>query len=563
MKKKKKLIVTAIVSIVLVISIISGISFINSIPAPKTETELLKIEKICKKFEISNKLYVIDCGTFKSIEERHLAVSLQGIVSKTKPQIYIITNDADREYLKAIEESGTKLIYQDKNGENWTIKTLLPLFIDYIGDKGYSLYKESENGEGLNIATNLATLNGWLPVHKNLEKLVTDAGLTLKEDLTDEEYSSKLQENFFDENKEHFNYNAVISLKYECTGLRDLAIQQGFYIFYIDDDENTTNLRCKILDYAGKNTAVLGWGKYEVAYVNEASERGCYVLPSDHSHNNSVLASVVADAPKQSNKTVKTYTDTTKHYCALVFSDGDNIQWIQNGYAEYYKKLSLKKQFPITWSFSPTLYEFSPITADNVYNAATEKDYFIAGVSGAGYIHPSQYPADALESFTDKTAANMLVNNMEYVSILDSTPENFIKEKALCNSLEFYGRYDNIKGGVLSLDPERYQGGKGKVYFVNDKPFVSNRLSLWHPDGEGAEVTKEWLKEQAEIVNNYSADINTINGYTVINVHPWTIDIDDLSYFVSQLDENVQLVTVDELLTMIENNVPHEDKSPK
>ena len=73
-----------------------------------------------------------------------------------------------------------------------------------------------------------------------------------------------------------------------------------------------------------------------------------------------------------------------------------------------------------------------------------------------------------------------------------------------------------------------------------------------------SEVTHEWLDAQAETVNSYPADINSINGYSVINIHPWTISIDSLSYFVSKLDEDVVLVTVDELMDMIKTNVPHE-----
>lgn len=115
---------------------------------------------------------------------------------------------------------------------------------------------------------------------------------------------------------------------------------------------------------------------------------------------------------------------------------------------------------------------------------------------------------------------------------------------------------------MLSLDPTRYAGGEGKIWFVNDKPFISYRLSLWHPDGENAVVTHEWLDEQAAVVNSYPADIHSINGYSVINIHPWSVSIDDLAYFVSQLDDDVVLVTVDELMLMINQNVPHTDATP-
>ncbi len=558
-----KKIIFPVVAVVLIVAVLIGVASISRIPESKPAANVASLGDFIEEIKIENRLYVIDSGTFKSIEERHLAVSLQGIVAKKTPFIFIITNDMDRKYLEKISKSGIELIYNDKKGEPWTIATLLAEFKDFIGDNGYTLYRESEKSEGLNIATNLASVYGWLPVHKSLENLAKDIGLELKEDLSEKEYNVVLQEEYFEKYKSQFKEKAVVSLKYEATGLRDLAIQQGFYMFYIDDDEDTDELRGKIIDYAGDNVPVLGWAKYEVDYVAQASENGNMVIPSDHSHNNSFLASFKYENLKQKHQETKEHNDNTKHYCALVFSDGDNVQWIQNGYSEYFQKLALKKQFPITWSFSPFMQEFSPLTANMVYSSATEKDYFIAGVSGAGYMHPTEYPLDALADFTDLTSSMMAKSDLSYVSILDSTPGSFIDDKVMEHRLEYYARYDNIKGGVLSLDPERYEGGKGKVYFANEKPFVSNRLSLWHPDGEGATVTKEWLKEQADIVNSYPAELETINGYSVINIHPWTISIENLAYFVSQLDEDVELVTLDELLTMVENNIPHKTATPE
>mgnify|MGYP002520193158 CR=1 FL=1 len=93
----------------------------------------------------------------------------------------------------------------------------------------------------------------------------------------------------------------------------------------------------------------------------------------------------------------------------------------------------------------------------------------------------------------------------------------------------------------------------GNFYIENEK----------YNTTENVEAFEEWLKEQADIINSYPADMETINGYSVINVHPWSISIENLSYFVSQLDEDVQLVTLDELLTLVENNVPHETATPE
>ena len=89
------------------------------------------------------------------------------------------------------------------------------------------------------------------------------------------------------------------------------------------------------------------------------------------------------------------------------------------------------------------------------------------------------------------------------------------------------------------------------------------RFSLWHPSSDASQVTNEWLKEQAEIVNSYPADISSVNGYSVINVHPWTVGPDDLAYFVSQLDDGVEVVSAAELIAAVGDNVPHKTATPK
>ena len=316
--------------------------FTPAVPKVKTEQELAKLGNICVDYELSDKLYVIDSATFKNTDERHMAVSLQGVVAKTNPCIFIVTNEACKDYLEEIESSGIELVFADEGGEKWNIESLLNKFKSYIADSGYVLYRESEKAEGLNAATNLAAIYGWLPVPKSLEQLAVDAGLTLKEDFSDDTYNLLFQWNFFEKHKEKFNYRAVASLKYEITGLRDLAIQQGFCTFYIDDDEDTNLLRKRVMEYAGDNVPVLGWVKYEVAFVEQASKCGNIALPSDHCHNNSYLASFRCEIPEQKYSIAKEHSDTSKHYCAIVFSDGDNLQWIQNGYSEFYQKLALE-----------------------------------------------------------------------------------------------------------------------------------------------------------------------------------------------------------------------------
>lgn len=531
--------------------------FTPVIPEQKTSEELSEMPMIFNKYELGDELYVITMGQLDTTEKLHMAICLQGLVARTNPCIFIITNSADVKYIEEIKNSGVNVIYNDENGKNWTLESLLEKFKSYITDNSYVLYRASDKGEGLNMATNLSAIHGWLSVPESLEKIAIDAGLTLKEDFSDDKYNIFFQWKIFNKYKKDFNSNAVVHERYDIKALRDLAIQQKFFTFYIDDDDSENWFRKLVLDYFGRNTLVLGWAKYEVAYVDCASSSDDLVIPSDFCYNNSYYTSFDCELKEQPQKETKAYTDDTKHYATILFSDGDNVQWIQNGFPEFLQRQNLETDFPMTWTFPPLLHKFSPWTFNNVYSQATQNDYFVSGVSGAGYIHSTQYSHKGLSEFSDLTASAMMKSGLEYVTFLDKVPTNPIKEAELTRSLEYFARYDNIKGGVLYLDPGRYAGGNGKVYFVNDKPFVSARFSLWHPSNEKTDVTKEWIEEQAETVNKYKADIHSINGYSIINVHPWSVSIENLEYFVNCLDEDIVLVTVDELLEMINNNIPH------
>lgn len=520
------------------------------IPEARSFEEISELYDICEEYAIADTVYVLDAGTFSSREERHLAVSLQGIVAKTSPAIYIRSNEMDGRFIEEMKKGGINFSYVDEKGERWTTEKLLKKFSYLITDKGYTLYRESPKAEGLNIATNLAVVNGWLPVPDTLEDMAINAGLTKKKDLSDDVYTVLFQWHFFSLYKSKFSKDATCHLQYVVSGVRDLAIQQGYFTFYIDEDVDGSLFRKRVMEYFGDNTPMLGWVKYEVKFVDQASKVGNMIIPSDHAQNLSILSAYKTELPTQkAERNVK--VDSNKHYVALVMSDGDNVQWIQNGYKEFYQKRALKNDFPMTWSFPPLMADLSPVTVKTVFNDAGERDCFMAGVSGAGYMHPTQYPEDALAEFTDLTASAMAKSDLSYVQILDSTPENALDEVKLVNRLKYYSRYENIRGGVLSLDPTRYEGGKGKMWFVDGKPFVSYKLSLWHPSGDMAQVTHQWLEEQAQTVNAYPVDTNSTDGYSIINVHPWTVSIESLSYFVSQLDEHIELVTVDEIMTML------------
>lgn len=531
----------------------------GNIPETKSETELTELSDLFDSHTIADKILVVSISGIT--KDEHTAIQcLQGLVSRDKASIFINYGNDSKTELAELENAGHELIYADENGNKWTLKNLISRFSSYIKDNGYILFTDADTTEQINMAFNYSTVYGWLAVPASAESIVKELGMKKCEDLTDDNITISYQRDFYEKHKDEFRKDSLVHLYAEASGLRDFAIQQKIFITYAKDDNYIDRaFREELLKDLEPASVILGWCQYEVQYTEAVSAFGHYAVPSDHSFNMSILNCLDLGEIRLGRETQTPELDPTKHYVAIVYSDGDNAQWISNGYREFYTWQSYNIDAPITWTFAPLMNEFSPVAVKKAKENVGD-DSFITGPSGVGYGRVSKMSAEELESYSDLTAATMLKTGMTTMTILDK-PLN-LPESVFLNKLSYFARYDNINGGILQIDPERYAGGEGKVFFTNDKPFVSVRLSLWHPSGNADEVTQEWLKEQADIVNSYPADINSINGYSVINVHPWTVGPDDLKYFISQLDSDVVVISADELISAVTENVPHKTAKP-
>lgn len=498
-----------------------------------------------------------------SKDERAAIQSLQGLVGREEASIFIDYGYQSKNELADLEEAGCTLLYTDENGKNWTIETLVSRYAGHVADNGYVLFTDSDTSEQINMAFNYTTVFGWLAVPQSVEEKVKAAGLEKKEDLTDNILDYTEQREFYAKYKNEFRKDALVHLYWMASGLRDLAVQQRIFITYVEDDDYVARtFRDRLFADLEPASMIIGWCKFEVKYTQCASRFGHYVIPSDHSFNVSVLTCNRVETAPMAEKAEAPELDSNKHYVSIVYSDGDNAQWISNGYQEFHTWQSYNIDTPITWTFAPQMKEFSSTAVKKVQDN-NNGDTFITGPSGAGYARISHMSVKDVRRFADLTAATMLDSGLRIVTLLNDPPATAYEDWVYANKLKNYAKYDNIDGGILQFDDNYYAGGYGKVYFAYDKPFISVGFSLWHPSGDAEQVTNEWLREQAEIVNSYGADINSINGYTVINVHPWTVGPDDLAYFVSQLDDGVEVLPAAELIAAVTENIPHKNAERK
>ena len=521
------------------------------------------MQEIFDTYDLNKEITVVNIGAI-SVAQRHSLAALQGLVARDKPAIFLdYGSESNRYALEEMEKAGYKLLYNDAQGNPWNYESVIKKFSSYITDGGYVLYKTIEDHGQLNTATNLATINGWLPVIPEDEETVKKLGLTKSADISEDNINTKYLKKFYKEHKDFFRNDSLVHQYYYASGLRDFAVQQKIFVMYIDDSDFHARLfRKTVLKNLEPSSVILGWCQREVKFTQSISLYGHFVVPSDHSYNLSILSSFDVEKSKFNvDFPLEVKLDKNKHYVSLVYSDGDNLQWIQNGFSEYHTWLSYGEDTPVSWTFAPSASILSPVDIQRTLSAS-ENEAVITGPTGGGYARISKMSSKELEAFSDYTAAVMLDSGLEIMTFLDEV-KGVSFYKSYEKRLSYFSRYDNIKGGVIQLDPDRYAGGEGRIFFSDDKPFITVGFSLWYPSGNAEEVTKEWLKEQAEIINAKKADLTSINGYTVINVHPWTIGPDDLQYFISQLGDNVEVIGINELLAAVEQNLPHESAKPE
>lgn len=482
------------------------------------------------------------CWEKMTEDERALAQFVQGILNRKGYKIFIDIDNYKLFLKEAAEET-----------DLWEL--LKETVNEFSGAVCYDL---NCNDVGINMAAMISGATDLLGVPRTLVEKVNEIGLKTVRDLAEVKGTrAERQRTIWNEVKDKLNKTALVHQVVKQGNfhivLRDFSIANRWACIYTSESEDDRVFRREVLQWLNSNVPVYGWNDDEIAFIKDISTYGDYAVPTDWSSNHSYFGQNIYTV-KQT--TPRTPVKQNKHYVAIVVSDGDNVQWLEREFfttSTFGQRQKSKQDYKLNWTFSPSLVELCPDAAEKIYSF-NKHDYFISGVSGVGYANCLSYPREHLDGFTARTAATMKDSDLQVVCLLDniSLTENkeFVEDR-----LSSYAKYDNIEGGIWELDPDRYGSGKGKIFWAKGKPFVSVRFTMWHPSNEKSCVTKEWLDDIAESVNAMPVAPHCEEGYTVLNVHPWSMTMESVDYVVSKFDEHIELVYADELIRMIKENL--------
>ncbi len=417
---------------------------------------------------------------------------------------------------------------------------------------GYIVYKKGD--VSVNIAATLAGITGFLPVAQDDVEKYQAMGLVEKFNVNSAALTYKwLFNNVMSELSSaglvHQNYQSVgVTNKF----IKDYGICNKYFHVYYDPTSIVGNSFKKTLhSFLDSNSPIFGYTYSEDSDVAFFSQYGQFIVPTDYTCNLTFLAADAFAGKKfeQPNDDSELPAEQGKHYVAFVISDGDNATYWQNTaqFATNYMNASGRENdtFPVTWSITPSLADLMPLVLENAYeHQANAYDYFCAPVSGQGYINAGNFEAvdngSYFADFVSKLDVYMGKADLSVVTVIGGN-----QQSDLVNVLAGYASAENVTGGIV-YDGSKYFGANpGGVIWINGKPFVQPRDSLW-------ETTPAYI---AARINTYPTDITTIDGYSIINVHPWSHSYEDIRKIVGMLNENVEVVSVDRLINMMTDNV--------
>ncbi len=546
------------------------------------------------------KIYALNYNEKLSNDRLNTAAAIQGLFARDAVTFYIdgiyVTNgtNADRYYLDAAAEYGVTY-------EETTLEEAVRMYIDswdemveagvwgssidlatgFKDSTGlYSAYSEI-NGDGyasagyivydtdtysVNIASTLAGITGFIPVCIEDAAYFDSLGLTEKMDVS----SSLYDYNWcFNAVMSELSPEGLVHQNYDLNGktnfyVRDYGVTYKYFYTYYDSTVTASNaFRTNLHRFLSKNIPIIGYAYNETADVALFSQYGQFLVPTDYTMN---LTFHVAAEFRSNGGFTQPNTDKNepaeqgKHYVAFVVSDGDNAQYWQNTaiFSTSYMNATGrdKDDFAVTWSITPSLADMMPLVMNAAYNGSitTENDYFCAPVSGQGYIDAGNFynaGSEYMSDFLSKLDVYLDRADLSVATIIGA--ENY--SGGIYATLDAYASVDSLKGGLV-LNGDRYFGGNysGGVYWKNGKPFIVPRDSLWS-------TTPAYI---AARINKYAAtetghDVTDTDAYTVINVHPWSHNYADIRTVVNMLSDNVEVVSLDRLVTMMTDNVT--DKS--
>ena len=488
------------------------------------------VEKVFPRFSRPEYLDIVDIRNMDFFNDFKFLplITLQGLVNKHKPQIYIILRDEDELWLKLIQDENIPINKMDLNN-------VMEKYRDYC--KGYITY-DPNVPDTLNLANIMSGIYDTVIVNPRDISWIEGLGFKKYGDLRGR-FKNRLEVYRwgYEELWPKCNHRLLVPMRpYPVSNpprplqiaVRDYASALKLFIHYLDPHNvEELSLFKKFLKDMPENSAILGWYKEcEHITVRLASEYNKFVV-------------VTTGAPHLvSNLTVWSGIDVKvkfklpplnlnklgedKVYVTFYINDGDNVQWdilMRKFWDDKYRG-----KIPIAWTISPFLIDLAPLIMKYYAESMSENDTFVSGPSGTGYWYPNINP-NYTEKFLDLARKYFERTGLKFTEILGE----FLDGESLIHYSEKLNLLA-IKLGYRGMDIFPYYGGKSPVPIIPGTVEYTDEKSTYGWLKAIATVYRKrplhvlvicipWRFKNLEPLVNIVKKLSRDNDFNLINLH--------------------------------------------
>ncbi|MGQ9727380.1 MAG: GxGYxYP domain-containing protein, partial [Candidatus Fervidibacter sp.] len=392
-----------------------------------------------------SKLIVVDLRSLPS-DWQFLLFTLQGLVNRTKPQLYFLFNPTDELWLDWMLKKGWVKATEKADDP----KELIRRFRSFV--KGMVIYDPLLPATK-NVATMLCGVEDAVAVSPRLAR---ELNLPVVADLRGKWRSNhEAYEWAFKNLWTKLNHHVIACSYPDHIGLRDYLVQHRVFIFWISGpidgarrggDPNTeVSLMERLLAQMPVNIPVMSYpwagqdvGIGEGAGVTLFSEFGKFLVGSINCTNLSVHSGITVPKFHQKPAPPPPNLQLDKVYYSIIISDGDNLPVLTNFNFPQLWQSPVRGKLPLGWTISPSAIMLIPAIVDYYYETATPNDYFLGAVSGIGYCYPDHYgkrfrepdKARIFDEFLERTATYMDRMDLRELWIMGVTRSELIRRYA-------------------------------------------------------------------------------------------------------------------------------------
>lgn len=296
-----------------------------------------------------------------------------------------------------------------------------------------------------------------------------------------------------------------------------------------------------------------GWGP-ENDYVSDCNQHGLYVHASDYNKNLPALSNVLfasEPSPRPPRKPAPQAAPKPVHTVSFVMTDGDNLQWTYGPWAwsSQWFGAPYRGTVPMGWTFSPATAFLAKPILDVVLGKLSTNDELVAGPSGVGYMYPSTWQPSLLSQFNAATEEGMRAAGMSAANVLgqnDDAPMDRELRPLLAS--------DQVKAMFYYPWGDGYSAFKGRLSWLDDKPVISGRFTLW---GNGTTGEMLGVPGMIAALTAMPRTPHLPEGYSLVPVHAWSHSYDDVVEVVRALRAHggIDVVLPSELIRRVVANV--------